>query len=125
MGIEQQEGLEFQDCSEVSWDASSSDISDSTARSARLRTKTLAIDETTGDSTFILEFLPSYLSGTNQVTHEYWEQVYILEGELEDLSLKKIFRSGDFAFRPPGMKHGPYAVSEKMSCKMLVIITHK
>jgi uncharacterized RmlC-like cupin family protein len=125
MGIEQKEGLEFQACSEMSWDASNLEITSSTARSSRMRTKTLAINETTGDTTFILEFLPNYLSGTNQITHDYWEQVYILEGEVEDLSLKTVFRTGDFAFRPPGMKHGPYAVSQNTSCKMLVIIRHE
>lgn len=40
--------------------------------------------------------------------HEYWEEVYILEGSLIDLSLNQEFTAGMYACRPPGMRHGPW-----------------
>jgi len=40
--------------------------------------------------------------------HEYWEEVYILDGDLTDLSLGTTFTAGMYACRPPGMRHGPW-----------------
>ena len=51
--------------------------------------------------------------------HEF--QVYLLEGELTDLTLGRTFRAGDFASRRPGMPHGPYRTDT--GCVMLEIRT--
>jgi hypothetical protein len=40
--------------------------------------------------------------------HDYWEEVYILAGDLTDLSLGATFTTGMYACRPPGMPHGPW-----------------
>jgi hypothetical protein len=40
--------------------------------------------------------------------HDFWEEVYILEGELHDLTLDQTFSAGSYACRPPGMRHGPW-----------------
>lgn len=40
--------------------------------------------------------------------HDFWEEVYILEGAITDLSLGTTFSAGMFACRPPGMWHGPW-----------------
>ena len=40
--------------------------------------------------------------------HDYWEEVYILAGDLHDLSLGRTFTAGMYACRPPGMRHGPW-----------------
>ena len=40
--------------------------------------------------------------------HPFWEEVYILEGSLHDLTLGKTFPAGTYACRPPGMRHGPW-----------------
>ena len=42
------------------------------------------------------------------LTHEFWEEVWIIEGTLTDLTLGKTFTASSYACRPPGMKHGPY-----------------
>jgi hypothetical protein len=47
-------------------------------------------------------------SADGPACHEYWEEVYILEGELTDLTLGRTFRQGMYACRPPGMVHGPW-----------------
>lgn len=40
--------------------------------------------------------------------HDFWEEVYILEGELQDLTLGETFKARSYACRPPGMPHGPW-----------------
>ena len=44
------------------------------------------------------------------ITHDFWEEVWILEGELIDLGKRQTFGAGMYACRPPGMVHGPYRV---------------
>ncbi|MBD0735659.1 cupin domain-containing protein [Streptomyces sp. CBMA29] len=58
-------------------------------------------------------------SAAGVIRHAYYEEVYLLEGELEDLTLGKTFTSGHFASRPPGMPHGPYRTGP--GCLMLEI----
>ncbi|GAA3089102.1 quercetin dioxygenase-like cupin family protein [Kribbella aluminosa] len=53
------------------------------------------------------------------IRHEYVEEVYLLEGELTDLTLQQTFTAGDYACRPPGMPHGPYTTGT--GCTMLEI----
>lgn len=69
----------------------------------------LARDPRTGVVTRILRFDPGTdTSPMGVVVHDFWEEVYILEGELHDLSLGKTFGAGSYACRPPGMRHGPW-----------------
>jgi hypothetical protein len=44
------------------------------------------------------------------ITHDFWEEVWILEGELRDVGKQQTFGAGMYACRPPGMVHGPYRV---------------
>ncbi|MFJ8503907.1 cupin domain-containing protein [Streptomyces avermitilis] len=44
--------------------------------------------------------------------HDFWEEVYLLEGSLYDLTLDETFRAGMYACRPPGMPHGPWTSAE-------------
>jgi hypothetical protein len=44
--------------------------------------------------------------------HPFWEEVFILEGALHDLTLDQVFPAGTYACRPPGMAHGPWVASE-------------
>lgn len=69
----------------------------------------LSRDPETGDYTRQLRFDPGTDTTPNgTLTHPFWEEVYILEGELTDLVLGKTFPSGSYACRPPGMRHGPW-----------------
>ncbi|KAJ5121238.1 uncharacterized protein N7515_009199 [Penicillium bovifimosum] len=45
---------------------------------------------------------------TEPITHTYIEEVCILRGGLEDVSLAETWTIGCYAYRKPGMKHGPY-----------------
>jgi hypothetical protein len=53
------------------------------------------------------------------IRHEYFEEVYLLEGSLTDLTLHQTFGAGQYAARRPGMPHGPYSTAE--GCTMLEI----
>lgn len=44
--------------------------------------------------------------------HDFWEEVYILEGSFVDLTLNKTFSAGQYACRPPSMPHGPWRSQE-------------
>lgn len=69
----------------------------------------LARDADTGVATRMLRFDPgtdTSLAGPQ--AHPFWEEVYILEGALHDLTLNETFSEGTYACRPPGMRHGPW-----------------
>jgi hypothetical protein len=55
------------------------------------------------------------------IRHDYVEEVYLIEGELTDLTLGQTFTAGSYACRPPGMPHGPYRTDP--GCTMLEIRT--
>lgn len=79
----------------------------------------LSEDPEDGTLTRIAKWAPGASSGTEVIRHEYVEEVYLLEGELTDLTLERTFGPGDYACRPPGMPHGPYTTAG--GCVMLEI----
>ena len=72
-----------------------------------VRQKVLSRDPESGDATRLLRFEPG-VETTETIAHDFWEEVWILEGELVDLGKKATFTAGMYACRPPGMTHGPY-----------------
>jgi hypothetical protein len=69
----------------------------------------LAEDLTTGAYTGLIRYEPGVDTTPNGVAcHDYWEEVYILEGDFTDLTLGETFGKGMYACRPPGMVHGPW-----------------
>jgi anti-sigma factor ChrR (cupin superfamily) len=56
---------------------------------------------------------------TDVAFHTFYEEVYIIEGTLTDITLDKTFPAGSYAFRHPAMRHGPYR--SDVGCLMLVI----
>ena len=74
-----------------------------------LSEKILSRDKDSGDYTRLLRFEPGADSSPMGVQkHEFWEEVYILNGSLHDISLGETFSAGMYACRPPGMPHGPW-----------------
>ncbi len=74
-----------------------------------LSEKILSRDAETGDYTRLLMFEPGTdTSAMGVQRHDFWEEVWILEGTFHDLSLDQTFRAGMYACRPPGMPHGPW-----------------
>lgn len=70
---------------------------------------TLAIDNTLGDYTRLTRFKPGAdTSAFGAKSHDYPEEIIILEGTLYDAAFDKWLEVGDYASRPPGEVHGPF-----------------
>lgn len=82
-------------------------------KAAGMSERILARDEKTGVMTRLLRFAPGTNTSPNGVlTHDFWEELMILEGSLRDLTLNQVFTKGMYACRPPGMPHGPWETAE-------------
>jgi hypothetical protein len=85
-----------------------------------LSERILAIDATTGVATRLLRFAPgTNTSPAGPQVHSFWEEVYIVQGALHDLTLDQTFSAGMYACRPPGMPHGPWRSDD--GCKTFEI----
>jgi hypothetical protein len=65
-----------------------------------------------GSRTRLLRFAPEVFT-TAPFVHEYWEEVYLIEGDLtvgNDAEGRggESFTPGTYACRPPGAVHGPF-----------------
>ncbi|HJE19806.1 MAG TPA: hypothetical protein K8V35_05590 [Aliicoccus persicus] len=77
-----------------------------------------------GDFMRIAEFEPGVDTSAEGVqSHDYWEELYIIEGSVIDLTLDQEFTAGMVASRPPGMPHGPWYSPN--GCVMLEIVYYK
>ena len=94
--------IEFRASDDVPWTP--------VAGNAKQREKILAQDET-GLATRLLLFEPG-CETVGVVRHDFWEEVWILQGAITDLSLGQTFTAGMYACRPPGMPHGPWISPE-------------
>jgi len=73
----------------------------------------LATEPESGVATRMLRFDPgTNTSAAGPQVHPFWEEVYILEGALHDLTLDQTFPAGTYACRPPGMPHGPWVAPD-------------
>jgi hypothetical protein len=98
--------LEFFDVKDVPWTAVDE-------RVPGLSEQILAREGESGAVTRLLKFEPGTdTSGMGVQAHPFWEEVYILEGSLHDLTLNETFPKGYYACRPPGMRHGPWVAPE-------------
>lgn len=77
------------------------------AGGAGIEEKVLNRDPASGDVTRLLRFAPG-TETPDTIAHDFWEEVWILDGSLIDLGLGRTFGAGMYACRPPGMRHGPY-----------------
>jgi hypothetical protein len=84
--------------------------------------KILSHDPTTGDVTRLLRF-DAGVETAETIAHDFWEEVWILDGEMVDVGKRQTFTAGMYACRPPGMLHGPYRVPR--GCMMLELRYHK
>ncbi len=63
-----------------------------------------------GSRTRLLRFLPGVFT-TTPFIHEYWEEVYLLSGDLivgHLVDNEEKFAANTYACRPPGIYHGPF-----------------
>ncbi|WP_218026517.1 cupin domain-containing protein, partial [Rhodococcus jostii] len=78
----------------------------------------LSHDPETGDTSLLQRYDPGTRTTAGVITHEFWEEVLLLEGDLRDITLNRTFTAGMYACRPPGMRHGPYLST--LGCLMFV-----
>ena len=76
-----------------------------------------------GSRTRLLRFLPGVFT-TAPFVHEYWEEVYLLSGDLtvgNDANGEggESFQPNTYACRPPGAHHGPF--KSENGCVLLEI----
>lgn len=70
---------------------------------------TLAVDEETGDYTRLTRFKPGADTASfGSSSHDYPEEIMIIEGNLYDAAFDRWLEVGDYASRPPGEVHGPF-----------------
>ena len=75
----------------------------------RLSELVLSRDPEGGAFTRLLRFPPGTDTSPNgTLTHDVWEEVWIVDGTMRDLRLNQTFSKGMYACRPPGMEHGPW-----------------
>lgn len=78
-----------------------------------LREIVLAGAHEDGHVTRLLRFPPGADTSPNGVlTHDVWEEVWIVSGAITDLRLGQTFTAGMYACRPPGMAHGPWTAPD-------------
>jgi hypothetical protein len=108
---------EFFDVTELPW----AESEDAPGVSERLLSSD-TVDDTASrlELTRLARWAPGLdTSAAGVIRHPYFEEVYLLQGDLEDLTLGRVFTRGHFASRPPGMPHGPYRT--RTGCLMLEI----
>lgn len=77
--------------------------------------KILSMDPETGNYTRLLKVEPG-VETTEVLSHDVWEEIYVLEGTYTDKGKNITLRPGMYGCRPPGMKHGPYSFPEGCLC---------
>jgi hypothetical protein len=67
------------------------------------------LDETarTGTRTRLVRFAPGAFT-EGQFSHTYWEEFFLLSGDMEDLGRQLHHRAHVYSCRPPGTLHGPF-----------------
>lgn len=70
---------------------------------------TLAMDAVTGDYTRLTRFhAGADTAAFGAKSHDYPEEIMIIEGRLYDAAFDRWLEVGDYASRPPGEVHGPF-----------------
>jgi hypothetical protein len=73
----------------------------------------LLADDGAGVATRLVRLEPgAHTRRLGAFVHEFWEEAYILDGSVRDLTRGETSSAGAYACRPPGMAHGPIASQE-------------
>lgn len=73
--------------------------------------RVLRKDDETRACTRLVRFEPG--SRLNSILeHEFYEEFLVIDGALIDSTLQKTYTRGMYAYRPPGLKHGPFMSPE-------------
>ena len=73
--------------------------------------KVLNYDPDTGSVTRLLKYEPGTRT-TEVLKHDFYEEIYVIDGSFVDLRTGQVFKKGYYGYRHPGMIHGPYYSEE-------------
>jgi len=71
--------------------------------------KILSYDPETGNYTRLLKFPPK-TEMPEVLTHDFCEEIYVVDGYLTDTQKNLTMSKGYYGSRLPGMLHGPYSI---------------
>ncbi|MET8191179.1 cupin domain-containing protein [Streptomyces sp. NPDC005246] len=87
--------------------------------------RVLAQDASGARTTALVKWEPGTDSSDLGVTrHDFWEEVYLVEGSMYALTLEENFTQGQYACRPPGMPHGPWTSQEGVTMLVFTYPDH-
>ncbi|RMJ07230.1 hypothetical protein BHE90_001560 [Fusarium euwallaceae] len=76
-------------------------------------------DSQTGRRTTLQRWQPGARNQQHVFVHDYIEEIYLAEGDLYDLNLGQGWEKGAYAYRKPGMRHGPFR--SESGCLMFIV----
>jgi hypothetical protein len=118
--------------------ATSTDIGDQTSGATLepgITQLTLNHDASTGRATYLQRWAPQTSNQIENFSHAYIEEIIILEGDLRDLKGRRsgtgeiveggggkgeVWGIGAYAYRKPGMDHGPFR--SEGGCLMFIVV---
>ena len=80
------------------------------------KNKVLAEDPETGAYTRIV-YMPPGFKLSEPKKHEFWEEIFVLDGYMIDYSSDKIYPKGSYALRQAGVMHGTFG--SELGCTIL------
>ncbi|TQN71494.1 hypothetical protein CSHISOI_04072 [Colletotrichum shisoi] len=80
----------------------------------------LNADPATGRRTLLQRWQPGAANRQpSAFVHDYVEEIYLADGDLVDVRLGRRWESGAYAYRKPGMEHGPFR--SEAGCMMFIL----
>ncbi|PSN67772.1 hypothetical protein BS50DRAFT_348611 [Corynespora cassiicola Philippines] len=93
---------------------------------------TLNHDPQTGRGTYLQRWDPKTENQIQNFVHEYVEEIFLVDGDFRDLKGRQsgsgeiiagqegpVWTKGSYAYRKPGMEHGPFRSEE--GCLMFIV----
>lgn len=81
---------------------------------------TLNEDGSTGRRTCLQRWAPRMANVAQNFAHDYVEEIFLVSGDLADTKRGLSFAQGSYAYRKPGMEHGPFY--SEAGCLMFIVI---
>ena len=76
----------------------------------------LSKDPETGAYTRLVYFAPGFKISV-ALKHEFWEEVFVIDGHMIDYGTNTIYPKGCYALRQAGVTHGPFG--SEIGCTLL------
>lgn len=93
---------------------------------------TLNYDPSTGRGTYLQRWEPKTSNQIQNFVHDYIEEIFIVDGDFRDLKGRQsgsgkivkgedgdVWTKGSYAYRKPGMEHGPFR--SETGCLMFIV----